>query len=139
MTSGDTTPAAHTPTTAPDDVRDAHARWWSALLDGDVAILDALLVDDMTFHGPGGTARTKAEYLEALRSGRLSYQSIRAETPLIRIHGSTAIVTGRVDILYRSRGEDKTEGLYYTGVYGWTAPQWRMLAWQSTMRADARG
>jgi ketosteroid isomerase-like protein len=139
MTSGETTPPAPPPPTATDDVREAHARWWNALLDEDVATLDALLADDLTFHGPGGSARTKAQYLENLRSGRLAYDSIAADEPLIRMHGAAAIVTGRADILFQSQGQPRTESLYYTAVYGWTAPQWRMLAWQSTIRADARG
>ena len=84
-----------------------------------------------------GTGCT-SKYLESLRSGRLAYDSITAEEPLIRVHGATAIVTGRVDILLHSEGRPKTEGLCYTAVYGWLAPHWRMLAWQSTVRADAR-
>ena len=135
MASSDLTPNASISPTAADDVSVAHARW---CLHEDVAVLDALLVDDLTFHGPSGGVTTKAKYLDALRSGRLAYDSITAEEPLIRVHGATAIVTGRADILLQSEGQPITEGLYYTAVYGWTAPHWRMLAWQSTIRADAR-
>ena len=138
MTSGETMPPAGVPPTAADDVRDAHARWWNALLDEDVAVLDTLLADDLTFHGPSGGTTTKAAYLDRLRSGRLAYDSVAAAEPLVRVHGVTAIVTGRADILFQSEGQPRTEGLYYTAVYGWTAPRWRMLAWQSTIRADAR-
>ena len=138
MTSSETTPSAPISPTATDDVRDAHARWWKALLDADVAALDTLLADDLTFHNPVGAARTKAQYLENVRSGRTAYDSITADEPLIRMHGTAAIVTGRADILFRSQGQPRTEGLYYTAVYGWTGARWRMLAWQSTIRADAR-
>ncbi len=53
----------------------------------------------------------------------------------IEIVGQTAIVTGKADIVYRSESRTVLEYLYYTGVYGWISPQWRMLAWQSTHRA----
>ena len=139
MTSEQTIPPASVPSTAIDEVRGAHARWWKALLDADVAVLDTLLADDLTFHGPSGGTTTKATYLDRLRSGRLAYDSITAAEPLVRVHGVTAIVTGRADILLQSEGQPRTEGLYYTAVYGWAAPRWRMLAWQSTIRADARG
>jgi ketosteroid isomerase-like protein len=125
--------------TAPDDVREAHARWWNALLDSDVASLEALLADDLTFHSPGGRAGSKASYLEGLRSGRLAYDSITAPEPVIRVHGAAAIVTGRADIQFQSQGQPRTEGLHYTAVYSWTAPHWRMRAWQSTHREEARG
>jgi ketosteroid isomerase-like protein len=138
MTSSDMTPNAPISPTAADDVGVAHARWWDALRREDVAVLDTLLADDLTFHGPSGGVTTKAKYLESLRSGRRAYDSIIAEEPLNRVHGATAIVTGRADILLQSEGRPKTEGLYYAAVYVWTAPHGRMLAWQSTVRADAR-
>ena len=59
----------------------AHNRWFDALLVEDVAVLDALLADDMTFHNPYGGTSSKAEFLEALRSGRLMYDSITPEEP----------------------------------------------------------
>ena len=139
MTSEENIPLIGVPSTAADDVRDAHARWWNALLDEDVAVLDTLLADDLTFHGPSGGTTTKEAYLDRLRTGRLAYDSVAAAEPLVRVHGVTAIVTGRADILFQSEGQPRTEGLYYTAVYGWTAPRWRMLAWQSTIRSDARG
>jgi hypothetical protein len=139
MTGRDTALNASTPSGATEGAGDAHARWWNGLLHGDARALDTLLADDWTFHSPGGAARTKAEFLDRLGSGVLAYDSIAADAPLIRLHGSAAVVTGRADILFRSEGQPKTEGLYYTAVYGWTEPQWRMLAWQSTHRADARG
>jgi hypothetical protein len=102
-------------------------------------VLDTLLADDMTFHSPYGTAETKAGFLGNLRSGRLKYDSIKDKEPLTRMHGQTAIVTGRVDIQFQWEGRPVLERLYYTAVYGWTSPYWRMLAWQSTIRADASG
>jgi hypothetical protein len=122
------------PTDAVAEVGVTNTRWWNALLAGDVATLDSLLEDDLTFHSPYGTTDTKAGFIENLRSGRLKYDSIRDESPLIRIHGHTGIVTGRVDIQFQWEGKPIPENLYYTAVYGWTAPHWHMLAYHSTQR-----
>jgi len=119
-----------------DDVASAHTRWWNALLAGDVAALDTLLADDLTFHSPFGTVNTKVGFVGNLRSGQLSYNSIKDEEPVIRLHGQAAIVTGRADIEYQWEGKVALERLLYTAVYGWTAPHWHMLAWQSTPRAE---
>ena len=105
----------------------------------DAAAIDTLLADDVTFHTPFGTARTKAEEVEALRSGQLSYTSIKDEEPLIRLYGQTGIVTGRADIEYQAGGQVGLARVYYTAVYGWTAPHWHMLAWQATQRSDPEG
>jgi hypothetical protein len=139
MTSGETNPTSGVKSTATEDVRDAHTLWWSALVDEDVAVLDALLAHDLTFHGPTGGITTKAAYRDRLRSGRLAYDSIVAAEPLVRVHGVTAIVTGSADILLQSDSQPRTEGLFCAAVYGWSVGRWRMLAWQSTIRADARG
>ena len=109
------------------DVGRAHARWWNALLAGDAAVLDTLLADDLTFHNPFGSTETKADFIGHIRAGRLKYDYIKDEVPLIRIHGQTGIVTGRVDIEYQWEGRPSPEGLYYTAVYGWTSPHWHML------------
>ncbi|MCA1646636.1 MAG: nuclear transport factor 2 family protein [Chloroflexi bacterium] len=138
MADDEITPNAQIPAST-DSVSLAHTRWWEALLDEDVGALETLLADDLTFHSPYGTASTKPQFLEALRSGRLEYDSVTAEGALTRLHGETAIVTGQADIDFRSRGEPKFEQLYYTAVYRWTSTHWRMLAWQSTLRADATG
>jgi hypothetical protein len=58
MTSSDPTVNAPISPAAADDVGVAHARWWDALLHEDVAVLDTLLADDLTFHGPSGGVRT---------------------------------------------------------------------------------
>jgi hypothetical protein len=124
---------------AADAVGAIHTRWWNALLAADVGTLDTLLADDLTFHSPYGTAETKAAFLANLRAGRLKYDSIADDAPLTRLHGQTAIMTGRADIQFQWEGEPVMERLYYTAVYGWTPPHWRMRAWQSTIRDDAEG
>ena len=139
MTSDDITPAAALPPTAAQDVGVAHTRWWDALLAADAEALDTVLADDLTFHSPYGTALTKAAFLEDLRAGRLKYDSIADDAPLTRLQGQTAILTGRADIQFEWEGEPLMERLYYTAVYGWTPPHWRMRAWQSTRRDDAEG
>ena len=124
---------------ATQDVATTHTRFWNALLAADTAALDTLLADDLTFCTPFGTTVTKAGYVGALRSGQLSYNSAKDEEPVIRLHGQTAIVTGRADIAYQTAGNVALAPLYYTAVYGWTAPHWRMLAWHATQRGDAEG
>ncbi len=124
---------------ATHEVAATHTRWWNALLASDTAAVDTLLADDFTLHTPFGTTQTKAGEVEALRSGQVSYTSIKDAEPVIRLHGQTGIVTGRADIEFQAGGQVGQVRVYYTAVYGWTPPHWRMLAWQSTIRADAKG
>jgi ketosteroid isomerase-like protein len=125
--------------TALADAGDAHSHWFGALVDGDTDTLERLLADDWTFYHPYGGFGGKADYIEAIRSRQLRYHSTNAEEPLIRLYGQTAIVTGQVDIWFSGEGEPELERLYYTAVYGWFSPGWRMLAWHATLRADEQG
>ena len=120
-----------------DEIRSAHQRWFDALVSGDVTGLGMLLADDMTFHTPGGAAESKANFLENIRAGRLKYESVAPQDQSVRVHGDTAIVTGRVSIRYRWQDAPVLERLYYTAVYGrWNSRQWKLLAWQSTYQKE---
>jgi ketosteroid isomerase-like protein len=136
MTTDDNTATPQLSALTGDDVATAHTRWWNALLAADAAALETLLADDFTLHSPFGTTQTKAGEVEAIRSGQVSYTSIKDEEPVFRLHGQTGIVTGRADIAYQAGGQAGQARVYYTAVYGWTAPHWQMLAWQSTLRAE---
>jgi ketosteroid isomerase-like protein len=123
--------------TAAAQVQAAHAQWFDGILHENVAALDTLLADDMTFHGPGGGQGVKAAYLASLRSGQLKYDSVAAEPSTVRLRGSAALVTGRVDIRYRWVESSRLEKLTYTAVYEWSGRGWRLVAWQSTFRPDS--
>jgi ketosteroid isomerase-like protein len=129
------TPPAGASATA--HVQAAHAQWFEGILQENVAALDTLLANDMTFHDPGGGQGAKAGYLTVLRSGQLKYDSVSAEPATARLRGSVALVTGRVDIRYRWEESSRLEKLTYTAVYEWSGRGWRLLAWQSTFRPDS--
>lgn len=137
MNSSGNTPNAQLPSTEMSDASIAHKLWFDALLNADALALETFLTDDWTLHNPFGGVSTKAAKIANLRSGRIQYLAITDEMPLIRLHGVTSIVTGKADIQFQlEEGEPILLKVYYTAVYGWTTPHWRMLAWQSTKRSD---
>jgi ketosteroid isomerase-like protein len=137
MNSSGNTPNAQLPSTEMGDGSIAHKLWLDALLNADALALETFLTDDWTLHNPYGGVSTKAEEIDNLRSGRVKYLSITDETPLVRLHGVTSIVTGKADIQFQlQEGEPMLVKVYYTAVYGWATSHWRMLAWQSTTRSD---
>ena len=54
----------------------AHQRRRAATLAGEVAALDSMMTDDLTFMHANAAVETKAELLDALKTGRYKYQSL---------------------------------------------------------------
>ena len=114
-------------------IRKTHNAWFDALLAEDAGALDLLLVDDITLAFPDGSLMPRAEFLSYLKSGELFYDTAEHEDVLVRVYGTTGVVTGRSNLAYRFKGEAGFERLRYTAVYARTEVRWRMVAWHSTM------
>ena len=117
-------------------LRQANENWFGGLRTGSVGLLDALLAEDFTYHGPDGTTGTRASVLDAVRAGQLRYDSVTTEGSRTRIHERTAVVTGAATVHRQREGQLASERLVYTSVYAWNGERWQMLAWQGTRRAD---
>ena len=107
------------------------------MIDDDVATLEAILADDLTYGHSSGVVDTKAAYLEALRSGKTKYLSFDRLQSAVRVYGETAVVTGTATLSLRGQAAPFT--LRYTLVYVLRDRQWRMVAWQSTRFPNERG
>lgn len=115
-----------------DDVLRAERERVAALVADDFAALDRLLSPALNYGHSSGVAETKAEYLDALRSGRLKYKSLEHSSPSVRIHGDTAIMQGTSKVRAVSGGVESTVNLRFLLVYIRDGGQWRLAAWQST-------
>ena len=114
-------------------IRKTHNAWFDALLAEDAGALDLLFVDDITLAFPDGSLMPRAEFLSYLKSGELFYDTAEHEDVLVRVYGTTGVVTGRSNLAYRFKGDAGFERLRYTAVYARTEVRWRMVAWHSTM------
>jgi ketosteroid isomerase-like protein len=128
--------AMEPPATAEQAIRSAHAAWFDALLGENVDALDRLLADDVTLGFPGGNLMPRAEFLSYLKVGDLYYDTAEHEDTFVRVYGTTGVVTGRSNLAYRFKGKAGFERLRYTAVYARTDGQWRLVAWQSTIRGE---
>ena len=124
------------PTWAADDteqvVLTAHERRRAATLAGDVAALDSMMTDDLTFMHANAAVETKAEFLDALKTGRYKYQSLTDEEHRVRVHGDTGIVSGTCRILVTASGKDIDIRVGFTELWVKERGAWRMVLWQAT-------
>ena len=80
--------------------------WREAILNRNVAAMDALLSSDYMAITANGTLESKDETLSRLRSGAVHITSIDVTDRKVRFYGGTALVTSRAEV---------------TGHYAWKA------------------
>ncbi|MCJ2186520.1 nuclear transport factor 2 family protein [Novosphingobium beihaiensis] len=110
------------------DVMNCEERLRAAMIAGDVEALDDLIDDDLVFTGPMGNVMTKAEDLEAHRSGAFRIQRLDLFDSRIHPLGEIVIATTKAE-LEATFGGDAVSGTFaYTRVWRESANGWRVLA-----------
>jgi ketosteroid isomerase-like protein len=66
-----------------------------AVVKVDVTFLERVLHEDYAHHRPSGTVENRAQYLENRKARRVGFESLVADEIKVRVHGDTAVVTGR--------------------------------------------
>lgn len=115
-----------------EDILAADARRFAAMIQGDLAALEDLLAEDLTYTHSNGQVETRTQFLESLRSGKLRYLAAMPSDVNVRVYGDTAVVTGRVEMKVSSQGQEPTVTARFTEVWVKRGGAWKLAAWQST-------
>jgi ketosteroid isomerase-like protein len=117
-------------------VLDAESQRFRAQVEKDVATLNALLADDVSYTHSTGTRQTKAEYIKDIVSGNMVYKAIEPSNQKVRVYGNTAVITGTVKVSVSVAGTERAVALLYTDVHVKRGGRWQLVAWQSTTKAQ---
>ncbi len=115
--------------TSPAPVMKAMESFRVAMLSRDRAALDRLLSDDLIYTHSQGSLETKAQFMEAIVSGKSVTTKLEFGTPTIRVYGSTALVKTRVDLWHSATDHVPMDVLH---VWVNRDGHWRMVARQAT-------
>ena len=78
------------------EIEDLEARRRSAMVAGDLAVLEQMIDDAALYVHTNGLRETKAEYLALVRNGTYRYREVTQPEMMIRMLGeNVAVVTGR--------------------------------------------
>ena len=106
-----------------------------AFVKHDVAMLDKLLRDDLTYIHASGRIDDKKSLLAAIRSDELHYISWTPKQMNIRVRGEMAVVDGQyaVKVINRKASPDILDlNIFFLTVYVHGRSGWQQIAWQST-------
>jgi len=110
-------------------ILDLEAKRIGAMVRKDIATLDAVLADDLTYTHSGGTTDTKASFL-ALIKDRGRYLGVDySNTQVIPWGGNTVLVRGLAKIRLE---ETAPYTVIFVDVWALRDGTWKMVAWQAT-------
>ena len=103
-----------------------------AVIHQDTAALDKMTADDYMLIDMNGKMRSKAETLDAIKSGSIKIQSNDIDDVKVHVYGNTAVVTGRSNAKGTIDGKDIDGPVRFTRVYVKRNGQWQSVAFQQT-------
>jgi hypothetical protein len=116
-----------------------HART-AALEHSDIAALERIMADDVTYIHASGKVDTKKSYLDAIRSGQLHYISWHPKALHVRMLGTGAVIDGDYAVKVmdsRMQPIPFDINIFILTVYERRNGQWQQIAWQSTRDTGA--
>jgi len=112
------------------------ARRMEAMVKADVKTLGEILRDDLTYIHSSGQIETKAQVIDEIVTGKLTYRALVPSEQTVRLFGDSALVTGRAQIKATSNRKALGFWVRFTEVWIRTGGTWQLAAWQSTRLPD---
>ena len=104
-----------------------------AALHRDAAFSERTLAEDYVAISPLGQVIGKAETVAARRTAQLRYDSIDVTDMVVRLYGSTAVVTARADVRGKELGEEFSGPYRFTRVWVRRNGHWQTVSYQATV------
>ena len=117
---------------AQDEVSKLEERRCAAMTGSDLATLENLLADTLTYTHSSAVVDDKASYIESIRSGRVKYLKVERFDTHSQVYGDTVITTGRARIDVQVGGVERHLNMRYANVWIKTPKGWQFALWQST-------
>jgi len=116
--------------TAESEIRTAQRERFDAMTHQDIAALDTLLDDGLTYHS-GGVLQTRQQFINTVRKQQLIYESITPTAVRVRVYDGLALATGRSEMRVRNSAGLNSYTIRFTEVYVRRDGHWLLTAWQA--------
>jgi len=116
----------------PEQIQALDREWAQACVQADIAKLEKILSDDLTYTHSSGQTQTKAEFIATVREGKTRYRSIEFQQSNVRIYGNTAVSNNEVRVNLTVDGRDVTVHARFLHVWAKQNGHWQLQAHQGT-------
>ena len=113
-------------------LKDAVAKLDKALITKDTVVLKQLLHKDVTYGHSNGWVETKADVINDLVSGKLSYHNIESKDGKWTVTNTVSTMRSTTEISYQMDGKPGALRLHVLQVWLKTNKGWQLIARQST-------
>ena len=103
-----------------------------AIVENNTAAIERFVADDWIIVGPDGKIVEKDRFLEVVKSGALTHETMKLEEPRVRFYGETAVITGRATSAGKFMGAEFKTLERSTDVFVKSDGQWRCVLTQLT-------
>jgi ketosteroid isomerase-like protein len=108
-------------------------------LKGDTEAMDALLSDDWVVIEPDGNLVSKAQNARNFKDGSVAFEAMDPSEVKVRVYGDAAVVTSRVHVKLKVKGEKVDTHVRVTEVYVRQGGKWQCVSTQVTSIAGKTG
>jgi len=116
-----------------DEAMKAETARYAAQTSNDFAAMEKLFGNDLTYNHSSAASDDKAKYIDAMRSGRTKYRTMKPNGDLkTRTYGCIAIITGTAVYEVTAGGQDRTVPLRFTAIWAKRPSGPEFVSWQST-------
>jgi hypothetical protein len=116
-----------------DEAMKAETARYAAQTSNDFAAMEKLFGNDLTYNHSSAASDDKAKYIDAMRSGRTKYRTMKPNGDLkTRTYGCIAIITGTAVYEVTAGGQDRTVPLRFTAIWAKRPSGVEFVSWQST-------
>jgi len=115
-----------------DDVLIAVDSWSRAVVANDPRAVAEFVADDWTLIAADGAVITKTSFIDVMASGELVHDGMNLESPVVRLYGDVAIVSGVATSTGAYRGQRFATHERSTDVFIWRGGRWRCVLTQLT-------
>ena len=116
----------------PEQIQALDREWAQACVQADIAKLEQILSDDLTYTHSSGQSQNKAEFIATVREGKTRYRSIEFQQSSVHIYGNSAVTNSEVRVNLTVEGKDVSVHPRFLHVWVKHDGRWQLAAHQGT-------